>query len=158
MELNIIDLLEKNPITQLSSHYNGKLLNKIKESFTETQQKIFVTGFFCYLNYDSKLDFVINFDDIWKWLEFSQKDAAKRLLVKNFVIDIDYKVLLHPKIEQKKGSGGGNKENIMLNLKTFKKFCIKAGTKKADEMQGTTFPRTPPPYIKFTFAKILIQD
>ena len=30
--------------------------------------------------------------------------------------------------------GGHNKETIMLNIETFKKFCLKAGTKKADEI------------------------
>jgi hypothetical protein len=29
--------------------------------------------------------------------------------------------------------GGHNKEIIMLNIARFKKFCLKAGTKKADE-------------------------
>ena len=133
-EVNIIDLIEKNPITKLNSNYNGKLLNKIKEIFTETQQKIFVTSFYCFLNYDSRLDFVIDFDNVWKWLEFTQKSKAKRLLENNFVINIDYKILLVHAGQQKKGSGGNNRENIMLNLNTFKRFCIKAGTKKSDEI------------------------
>jgi hypothetical protein len=30
--------------------------------------------------------------------------------------------------------GGQNKETFMLNLKTFKSMCLKAGTKKADEI------------------------
>ena len=30
--------------------------------------------------------------------------------------------------------GGHNKETFMLNIDTFKKFCLKAGTKKADEI------------------------
>ena len=134
-EVNIIDLIEKNPITKLNSNYNGKLLNKIKEKFTETQQKIFVTSFYCFLNYDEKLDFVIDFDNVWKWVEFTQKVKAKRLLEKYFVIDIDYIVSLSQLVKGKgKGSGGNNRENIMLNLNTFKKFCIRAGTKKADEI------------------------
>jgi hypothetical protein len=87
-------LIEKNPITKLTSHYNGKLLRKIKENFTESQQKLFVASFYCYMNYDSKLDYVIDFDDVWKYMGYSQKDKAKRLLDKFFVIDIDYKILL----------------------------------------------------------------
>lgn len=133
-EVNIIELIEKNPITKLNNNYNGKLLNKIKENFTETQQKIFVTSFYCFLNYDEKLDFVIDFDNVWKWLEFGQKIKAKRLLENHFVIDVDYKISMCQLGKQKKGSGGGNRENIMLNLNTFKKFCIRAGTKKADEI------------------------
>ena len=33
-QLNIVELIEKNPITKLSSVYNNKLLNKIKNNFT----------------------------------------------------------------------------------------------------------------------------
>jgi hypothetical protein len=34
--LNIVNLIESNPITKLSNTYNGKLLCKIKENFTES--------------------------------------------------------------------------------------------------------------------------
>lgn len=133
--LNIINLIEKNPITKLSNTYNNKLLNKIKETFTDTQQQLFISSFYCYLNYNQTNDFVINLDNIWEWLGFSQKDAGKRVLEKNFILNIDYKILLHNLTEQKKdGRGGHNKETIMLNIKTFKLFCIKAATKKANEI------------------------
>ena len=141
--LNIVDLIENNPITRLSSVYNGKLLTKIKEGFTDFEQQLFVSSFYCYLNCDQKNEFVIDLDNIWKWLGFSQKDAAKRILEKQFVIETDYKCLLHTKVEQtfappaggaKKGRGGHNKETILLTVKTFKSLCLKAGTKKADEI------------------------
>jgi hypothetical protein len=48
--LNIVELIEKNPITRLSSNYNGKLLTKIKECFTDEEQKMFVASFYCYLH------------------------------------------------------------------------------------------------------------
>lgn len=55
--------------------------------------------------------------------------------------------MLHPKVEQnniaaqvggekKDTRGGHNKEIVMLNINTFKKFCLKAGTKKADEIHN----------------------
>ena len=72
-ELNIVELIEKNPITKLSNNYNNKLLNKIKEKFNEEQQKLFVSSFYCYLNYDKNKDFVIDLDNVWKWLGFAQK-------------------------------------------------------------------------------------
>ena len=73
--LNIVKLIEKNSITRLSKDYEHKLLNKIKENFTDTQQQLFVSSFYCYLNY-SKNEFVIDFDDIWKWVGFTRKDNA----------------------------------------------------------------------------------
>jgi len=78
---------------------------------------------------------VVNLDNIWQWLGFSQKSAAKRTLEKFFVIDKDYKCLLNHSVEQKETTRGGhNKETIMLNIKTFKLFCIKSGTKKAEQL------------------------
>ena len=88
--LNIVELIENNPITKLSSSYNGKLLTKIQEGFTEFEQQLFVSSFYCFLNCDQKKDFVIELDNIWKWMGFNQKAAAKRMLEKNFVIDCDY--------------------------------------------------------------------
>jgi predicted GIY-YIG superfamily endonuclease len=36
--------------------------------------------------------------------------------------------------EKNLGGAGKNKEKILLTIKTFKKFCLKAGTKKSDEI------------------------
>ena len=132
--LNIVELIENNPITKLSSSYNGKLLTKIQEGFTDFEQQLFVTSFYCYLNCDQKNDFVIDLDNVWKWLGFSQKQRARELLEKQFVLDNDYKKLSSLSSKAKKSHGGHNKETIMLNVKTFKSLCLKAGTKKADEI------------------------
>lgn len=132
--LNIVELIENNPITKLSSAYNSKLLVKIQESFTDFEQQLFLSSFYCYLNCDQKNDFVIDLDDIWKWLGFSQKAPAKYLLEKQFVIDNDYKLFALSSGGAKKGRGGHNKDTILLSVKTFKSMCLKAGTKKADEI------------------------
>ena len=130
--LNIVDLIETNPITRLSNTYQNKLLTKIKERFTDNEQQIFVTSFYCYLNY--KDEFIIDLDDIWKWLGFQSKFNSKRLLETQFIINKDY-ILLSPAAKQSSHiKGGHNKETFMLNIKTFKKYCLKAGTKKADEI------------------------
>lgn len=91
--LNIVDLIENNPITKLSGSYQSKLLNKIREKFNTHDQQLFVASFYCYLNV-SKDDYVIELNDIWKWMGFSQKARAKELLMKHFTKDVDYKVLL----------------------------------------------------------------
>ena len=86
------------------------------------------------MNHNSKNEFIIDLDDVWKWIGFSRKDQAKRLLTKDFIEQIDYKILLPPKEEQVDKHGGYNKEQILITINTFKKFCLKAGTKKADEI------------------------
>ena len=139
-ELNIVELIESNPITKLSQVYNGKLLTKIQENFTGFGQQLFVSSFFCYLNYDKTMDFIIDLDNVWKWLGFSQKIDSRRLLEKHFKIDIDYKIIAPSgdgsllNQEKPKQNGGQNKQTIMLTIKCFKSFCLKAQTKKASEI------------------------
>ena len=132
--LNIVELIEKNPITRLSNSYQGKLVTKIKNNFNTNEQQLFVASFYSYLNYNSKVDFVIDLDKIWEWLGFYQKYNAKSLLEKSFVIDADYKTFAPDASGAKKGRGGHNKEIILLTINAFKRFCLKAGTKKADQI------------------------
>lgn len=134
-ELDIVSLIEQNPITKLSGDYHNKLITKIKDKFTDTQQQMFVASFYCYLNCDKKNDYIIDLDNVWKWLGFSSKHKAKELLNKSFILDKDYKLLLtHEGKQPAHTKGGHNKQTILLNIDTFKKFCLKAGTKKADEV------------------------
>ena len=133
--LNIVELIENNPITRLSGTYQNKLLTKIKNNFTDTEQQLFVASFYCFLNYNQRNDFVIDLDNIWKWLGFSSKYNSKRLLEKNFKLDIDYKISLLQNAEQDIYThGGNNKETILLTIRTFKLFCLKAGTEKAGQI------------------------
>jgi hypothetical protein len=151
--INIVQLIEKNSITRLSKDYENRLITKIKDNFTDNQQHLFVASFYCFLNYDSKKDFIVDFDNVWKWLGFSRKDNAKTLLNKHFIIDIDYQVekqspanagdkkddiIIDDFIDTNEikyeNRGRQNKEIIKLTVNTFKKFCLKAGTKKADDI------------------------
>jgi phage anti-repressor protein len=135
VSFNIVTFIETNPVAKLSNTYNNKLLSKIKEKFNETQQQLFISSFYTYLNYHPTNDFVIDLDDVWKWLGFNQKFNAKRTMEKHFVVNIDYKILtIQPEEQKKRQHGGNNKDTIMLNINTFKLFCIKAGTSKANEI------------------------
>uniref|UniRef100_A0A6C0IDI4 MSV199 domain-containing protein n=1 Tax=viral metagenome TaxID=1070528 RepID=A0A6C0IDI4_9ZZZZ len=134
--LNFVALVETSPITRLNHEYNNKFINKIKETFTETQQQLFVSSLYCFLNYHPTNDYVIDLDNVWQWLGFSQKVNAKTCIEKYFVIDKDYKIILNPHLREQKvdGRGGHNKQTIILNVKTFKMLCIKADTKKSNEI------------------------
>ena len=91
--LNIVELIEKNPITRLSQQYNNLLLEKLQENFSTFEQQLFVSSFYCYLNYDKNTDFVVDLDDVWRWLGFTQKVAARLLIESNFKISVDYKIV-----------------------------------------------------------------
>jgi len=115
--LDIVNLIENNPLTKLGPECNGKLINKVKNNFNNFEQQLFITSFYCYLNYDPVKDFVIDLDNVWKWLGFCQKQRAKELLEKHFNIQINYKILLTSHSEQKK-HGGSNIKKIFMNIKT----------------------------------------
>ena len=153
MSVDIVNLIENNPITKFSGDYQSKLVEKVKNNFNNYEQQMFLSSFYCYLKYDSKNDYVIDLDNVWKWLGFQQKYHAKYLLEKQFTINCDYKIIAPEPSGAKKGQRGGhNKEIIMLNIETFKKFCLKAGTKKADEIHDY--------YIKLenVLQEILIEE
>jgi len=157
MSVDIVRLIESNPIARFNQTYQSKLIEKLQTNFSDYEQQMFLSSFYCYLKYDKVNDFVIDIDDIWKWLGFTTKGNAKFNLEKNFKIEKDYRCML-PKLQQqifdsenmmeieeeeenisndeksKKSRGGHNKEKIMLNIITFKKLCLKAGTKRADEI------------------------
>ena len=187
-QLNIVELIENNPISKLTHQYNNKLLNKIKEKFNGFEKQLFVSIFYCYLNYYKNIDFVIDLDNIWNWIGFSQKVKAVALLERNFKINKDYKILDKAKssldllytvdknnlnkilkdeksafqqekalfsqediyennsnqnldnndtkdnFKKNKQNGGQNIKKIFLTIKCFKLLCMKAQTKKADEI------------------------
>ena len=98
--LNFVALVETNPIVRLGQTYNNKFVNKIKETFTEAQQQLFVASLYCFLNHHPINDYVIDLDNIWKWLGFSQKVHAKTCLEKHYHNDNDFKILLSQSREQ----------------------------------------------------------
>jgi hypothetical protein len=154
--LNIVELIEKNPITKLSQTYNNFLLEKIQENFSTFEQQLFVSSFYCYLNYDKTTDFVVDLDDVWRWLGFASKFNAIRVIEPNFKLNVDYTVSIpeFKKSEQKDQPSGGsdeeqpsestvpskpknggqNKQTIKLTIRCFKLLCLKAQTKKAGEI------------------------
>jgi cell division septum initiation protein DivIVA len=146
--INIVDLIEKNPIMKLSQKYNNIFLEKIQENFNTFEQQLFVGSFYCYLNYDKNTDFVVDLDNIWRWLGFSQKINARLLIESSFKLDVDYKNLSSDDSDEDqshhsqdksssdkpKKHGGHNKQTIKLTIRCFKSLCLKAQTKKAGEI------------------------
>jgi hypothetical protein len=135
MSFNIVELIESNPIARLSDTYQSKLITKIQSDFSSEQQILFVASFYSFLNYDQRKDFVIDLDDVWKWLGFSTKQKAKMLLEQHFTVERDYIKSLNLQVKRSTHvKGGENKAVFMLTVRAFKLFCLKAGTKKAEDI------------------------
>jgi hypothetical protein len=135
-------------ITRENNTKSNTLLDKLKNTFTDTQQQLFIESFYMYLNHDQEKDYVMDLDKVYSWLGFERKGKCKELLIKHFQENIDYKITTgssytkNEKLASPDGEasfseekhGGQNKETILMNIKTFKKLSLKAGTKKADSI------------------------
>ena len=134
MRVDIVNLIESNPLTKLTGNYQSSMVDKMKENFNTYEQQMFLSSFYCYLNYNDA-DYVIDLDNVWEWMGFQQKYHAKHLLEKYFCNNNDYKIFA-PELAgaKKEGRGGHNKEVILMTIRTFKLMCLKAGTKKSNEI------------------------
>ena len=52
--LDIVTLIENNPITRLNSIYNKKFVERVQSVFNNSEQQLFLGSFYCYLNYDKR--------------------------------------------------------------------------------------------------------
>jgi hypothetical protein len=73
---------------------------------------------------------------------FGRINDAKRLLINNFEENVDYRIEIPATAngkagfvgERNLGGAGLNKESIFLTIRCFKKLCLKAKTKKSNEI------------------------
>lgn len=110
---------------------NPKFCEMLKAELGNEEQQQFVMNFQLYLMYGRDVTkFPIDLEKIWEWLGFSRKTSAKRLIVNNFVKDVDYVLSKSLHLQVQQVHGGQNKEIIMINVKTFKKLCMIANTER----------------------------
>jgi hypothetical protein len=101
-------------------------INFVKERLTESQQILFVNNYIAYLNYDQQKDFIIQLDDkLSEKFGHSNIINAKKALEEHFEADLDYVV---------QGDNNG-KQNILLNIQTFKQCFMMANTMEAKEFR-----------------------
>ena len=81
---------------------------------------MFVTNFYAYLNYDTRRDFVVSLDRVWKWLGYSRIDHCKTALIKYCKENIDYRVDIPEKLAPEVGGAKNNEANEDHEEKTEK--------------------------------------
>lgn len=91
--------------------------------------------------------YCVDFDDVLKYLDYSQKHSAKKLLTDKFKNSVDYVILTQKELkirtdifystvhESKKGSGGHNKEYIFLTKFAFYTFALLSQTRKGKQIR-----------------------
>lgn len=150
--------------TEITTTTPDNFTNYLVERLNTEDEKHFALHFKLYLEHGyNTTTFPIDFDDVWKMCEFTRKNDAKKILLKHFEENKDYIIkscsseipsdLSKPEqscyaklrsdistpehVEDKRiNNGGHNKETIMLNVDTFKEFCMKASTSKAKEIRS----------------------
>ena len=112
--------------TTLTVNFQSKLIKKLEETFTESEQRWYIANLYMYVNYHPTNDFPIDLENVYKLMGFAHKKNAKRTLENNFTLNEEYKILLLPTEKQVKTNGGAglNKEQILLNVDTFKNLCM----------------------------------
>ena len=87
-------------------------------------------------------EFPIDFDDAWRWIEYSSKQKGEENLTTKFDEGVDYiepskddtsNSSLNYSVKRKKG--GNNRKIILLTVECFKQFCMTAGTPKGREVR-----------------------
>lgn len=90
------------------------------------------------MNYHPTNDYPINLENVFHLIGFANKGNAMKTIKNNFTKDEDYKTLLFPTEKQKdteETRGGHNREDVMLNVDTFKSLCMLAKTDKGKEIR-----------------------
>jgi len=130
--------LVKSSNTKLSVNCQSKMVDLLNTEFTEEESQWYITNLYIYLNYHPTNDYPINLENVYKMLGFANKGNAMKTIKSNFTKDEDYKTLLFPMEKQKNTDetrGGHNREDIMLNVDTFKNLCMIAKTGKGREIR-----------------------
>jgi MSV199 domain len=128
----VLSMVTKNPLKSVSDH--ARLSHRLADAFSGEDKQQFLMNFYMYQNHHTTDDYVVDLDEVFGWLGYSKKDKAKDLLQKHFTLGTDYKISFPAARERL--NGGQNREIITMNIETFKKLCLKANTKKADEIHN----------------------
>lgn len=105
----------------LQYNENDDLFQIMKVQMSSEQEQIFMISHYLYLQHGSdSTKFVVDFDNVWKTVEFTTRGNAKRILVKQFTDHIDYKIIT-PHFggatnEQKTHGGQNNDEKAAYQL------------------------------------------
>jgi hypothetical protein len=112
------------------------LLELLRTELTTDEQHLFIDSFALYLQHDKRKDFVIDLDDVWQWMGFSNKGHAKRATVKNLQQDVDFSVIARDgnKSLMDGSSMGRPVECIRMTQNGFKKLCMRVGTERGSQV------------------------
>jgi len=114
-----------------SNEDDNKLTRMLMQDIHGENKEHFNLNFQLYLlNGNDNSKFVVDLDNVWEWLGYSTKGSAKKTLIKNFEENIDFRLSTSIIPSERRVHGGQNKEQILMNVETFKGLCMLANTEK----------------------------
>ena len=131
--INFNELVKVDNLLTITPSIESKMVTAFNQEFTEEEQRWYIANLYIYMHYHPTNDFPINLEHVYKMIGFANKGNAMKTIKSNFVVDEDYKTLLFRTEKQNENDehrGGHNKENIMLNVDTFKNLCMIVKTEK----------------------------
>ena len=139
LEICDMKFILENELPMLSEYGRSVMLNKITEVFSDDEQQLFIKSFVLYIKH-KKTDKVISLEDVWEWIGFARKLNGKTLLVNEntgLIEGPDYSINLATTAAVasfENMHGGQNKEIIMMTTRAFKILCMKANTKRSNQI------------------------
>ena len=130
--INMMSIITNNPISKLNDSCGSKIFERIQSIFNEEEQNMYIANMYYYLTCNDT-DFVVEFSNIWEWLGYSRIDNCKKVLVNNFIQNVDYIIKL-PTVNEINNNESRKKECILLTVECFKRLCLKSRTDKADKI------------------------
>ncbi len=104
---------------------NTDLINFLKKYSNISNN--FIDDFFSlYTVKTSKNDFVINLENVAKWLKTNRKELKKTLL-RSYIKDVDYVII-------KKQTKGRPYEETFITSECFKRLCMLSRSEKAEQV------------------------
>jgi hypothetical protein len=138
--MNIVHKIENAPIEVFTEeNCKSPYLKYINTHFTDFEKKLFLT--FSLGEVRAETECIIDLDDFWQWMGFSQKAKAKRAILRHLTLNESYTIQENT-VEHPRQRGGHNKEKIFVNVNGFKKLSFICDSPRSDEITAY--------FLKFT--------
>jgi phage anti-repressor protein len=124
-------------MTKYPDSLDNGLMARLKQEFTTEEQGLFLQSFSTHLNYNQS-DLVIDLDEVWEWMGFTNKCNAKTALLKNFKEEAgEFKSAScqHKALSGVPRNGGQNRKLFTMSVSTFKELFMFSKTEKARKVR-----------------------
>jgi very-short-patch-repair endonuclease len=120
----------ENAVPQTS---NGRIsmMQRLAEGLSDEDIRYFLLNHYLLNNFHETRDYVLDSDDVAKWLGYEEAGQFVDLIMERFTQDVDYK--LYPRDDSSKADQLGA-DRVKFTIQTFNSVCMKADTQRAHDI------------------------